>query len=124
LDHKLVEFAAALPPHLKLRRLARKYLLKKVSKRCLPAQMTDRKKKGFPIPMSVWFRREARSFVRAILSPAALRRRGLFNPTYVEKLLGEHEAGSADHGTPIWGLLNLELWHRLFIDSNHIQAEL
>jgi asparagine synthase (glutamine-hydrolysing) len=124
LDHKLVEFAAALPPHLKLRRLARKYLLKKVSENWLPAQIIDRKKKGFPIPMSVWFRREARSFVRDILSPAALRRRGLFSPHYVEKLLNEHEAGSADHGALIWGLLNVELWHSLFIDSNHIQADL
>ncbi len=117
LDHKLVEFAAALPPHLKLRGLTRKYLLKKVSRTWLPAEIIDRKKQGFPIPISIWFRKEARSFVRDILSPAAIQRRGLFNPDYVEKLLDEHEAGFADHGTLVWGLLSVELWHRLFIDS-------
>jgi len=117
LDHKLAEFAASLPPHLRLRNLTRKYLLKKVSRTWLPAQIVDRKKKGFPMPISVWFRQEARSFVRDILSPAAIRRRGLLNPDYVEKLLNEHEAGLADHGVPLFGLLSLELWLRLFIDS-------
>lgn len=116
LDHKLVEFAAALPSHLKLKRLTRKYLLRKVSKPWLPAPILERKKKGFPMPTSVWFRKEARAFVRDTLSTATLQRRGLFNPTCVEKLLDEHEAGSADYGSQIWGLLNVELWHRLFLD--------
>lgn len=69
------------------------------------------------MPISVWFRKEARSFVRDILSPAVLRRRGLFDPNYVEKLFDEHEAGFADHGSLLWGLLCVELWYRLFIDS-------
>ena len=117
LDHKLVEFAASLPPHLKLKHLTRKYLLKRVSRAWLPSRIIDRKKRGFPMPISVWFRKEARPFVRDTLSLAAIRRRGLFDPDYVEKLLDEHEAGSADHGSLLWGLLSVELWHRLFIDS-------
>ncbi|MFX0195704.1 MAG: asparagine synthetase B family protein, partial [Candidatus Hodarchaeota archaeon] len=116
LDHKLVEFAASLPPHLKLRRLTRKYLLKKVSRIWLPPKIIERKKQGFPVPISVWFRKEVRPFVRDILSPAAIKRRGLFNPEYVEQLLNEHEAGLDNHGSFLFGLLSVELWHRLFID--------
>ena len=116
LDHKLVEFAASLPPHLKLKGLTRKYLLKKVARRWLPTEIVDRKKQGFPIPFSVWFRREARSFVRDLLSPAVIKRRGLYNPAFVEKLLDEHDAGTADHQFLIWGLLSVELWHRAFLD--------
>jgi len=116
LDHKLVEFAAALPPHLKLKGLTRKYLLKKVSKNVLPRQIITRKKQGFPIPISQWFRKEARSFVRDTLSMTAIRQRGLFNENYIEKLLNEHQAGFADHGNLLWGLINVEVWHRLFID--------
>src|SRR5882762_7032985 len=63
LDHKLVEFAASLPPDLKIRGLTRKYLLKKVARKWLPASIVDRKKQGFPMPMSLWFRREARDFL-------------------------------------------------------------
>jgi asparagine synthase (glutamine-hydrolysing) len=117
LDHKLVEFAASLPPHLKLRRLTRKYLLKKVARRWLPGEIIDRKKEGFPMPFSVWFRKEARSFVRDLLSPSLVRKRGLFNVEYVQKLLDQHESGAADHAALLWGLLSVELWHRAFLDS-------
>lgn len=122
LDHKLVEFAASLPPHLKLNRLIRKYLLKRVSRTLIPAEIIDRKKEGFPIPISSWFRYEARSFVRDTLSPEAIRRRGLFNLDYVGKLLDENESGFADHTYLLWGLVSVELWHRLFIDSaSHVE---
>ncbi len=117
LDHMVVEFAAALPPHLKLKRLMRKYLLKKVGVSLLPPEIIRRKKEGFPMPVSIWFRHEARSFVRDLLSPSVINRRGLFDPGYVERLLDRHESGVADYGTHIWALLNVELWHRQFVDK-------
>src|SRR5437764_7644189 len=117
LDHKLVEFAAALPQNLKLRNLTGKYLLKKVSKAWLPSEILHRKKQGFPMPTSLWLRKEARSFMRDVLSTSALRRRGLFHPPFIEKLIGEHERGFADHGSLLWGLMNVELWQRILMDS-------
>jgi asparagine synthase (glutamine-hydrolysing) len=117
LDHKLVEFAASLPPNLKLRRLTRKYLLKQVSRSWLPDEIIDRKKKGFPIPMSVWLRNEAKPFMRDLLSPDAVSRRGWLNPRYVSRLMDEHESRFADHGSILWGLINVELWARLYLDS-------
>jgi len=117
LDHQLVEFAASLPQHLKVKGLTRKYLLRKVGQPLLPPEIIRRKKKGFPMPVSLWFRKEARSFLRDVLSPSALQRRGLFNPAFVEKLLSEHENGFADHGSLLWGLLSIELWQRVFMDS-------
>ena len=119
LDHKVAEFAAALPAHLKLRGFERKYLLRRVGRKFLPAEIFNRKKQGFPIPISAWFRKEVREFVRDTLSPTRIRRRGLFNSHYVEQLQDEHEAGKADHGSLLWGLMNVELWHRLFIDTPH-----
>jgi asparagine synthase (glutamine-hydrolysing) len=116
LDYKLVEFAATVPPHLKVKGLSRKYLLKKVASKLLPDEIINRKKQGFPIPISQWFRSEARGFLRDHLSPDTIQRRGLFNGAYVERLLSEHESGFADHGLLLWGLLNVELWHRLYID--------
>jgi asparagine synthase (glutamine-hydrolysing) len=117
LDHKLVEFAAGLPPRLKLKRMVRKYLLKKVARNWLPKEIIYRKKEGFPMPFAVWFRKQARSFVRDLLSPATIRRRGLFNSDYVGRLLNEHESGSADYSALVWGLLSVELWHRAFLDA-------
>jgi asparagine synthase (glutamine-hydrolysing) len=73
LDHKLVEFAASLPQNMKVNGLARKYLLKKVSRRWLPPEIIHRKKQGFPMPVSLWLRNEARPFVRDVLSSSALK---------------------------------------------------
>jgi asparagine synthase (glutamine-hydrolysing) len=118
LDHKLVEFAASLPPNMKIRGLTRKYLLKKVARKWLPPEVIDRKKEGFPIPFSVWFRKECRPFLHDALSIGTVKRRGLFDPDYVQKLLVEHDSGAADHGQILWGLLSVELWHRSFLDSS------
>ena len=118
LDHKLVEFAASVPAHLKVKGLARKYLLKKVARSWLPPQIITRKKQGFPVPLSVWFRKEARSFVRDVLSPAAVRRRGVFSPRYVQALIERNERGEVDGGAWLWALVNVELWYRLFIDES------
>ena len=118
LDHHVVEFAASLPPNLKLHRLTRKYLLKNVAAKWLPAEIITRKKQGFPVPTSAWFRGAARDFVHDHLSEATVRRRGLFDPEYVAQLLGEHDSGFADHGPQIWGLLSVELWQRLFVDAH------
>jgi asparagine synthase (glutamine-hydrolysing) len=117
LDHKLVEFAATLPQNLKVKGLVRKYLLKKVSRRWLPSEIIDRKKQGFPMPSSLWFRKEARSFLRDVLSPSAVRTRGLFDPIFVEKLIEQHENGFADHSALLWGLMSVELWQNVFMDS-------
>jgi asparagine synthase (glutamine-hydrolysing) len=117
LDYKLVEFAASLPSHLKLHQLKRKYLLKKVARDILPVEIIDRKKQGFPVPIPLWFRNEARSFLRDTLASDVVKTRGLFNPDYVEKLLVEHETGFADHATMLYGLVNIELWQRMFIDA-------
>jgi asparagine synthase (glutamine-hydrolysing) len=122
LDHKLVEFAASLPQHLKIRNLTRKYLLKKVAARLLPPAIIHRKKQGFPIPISTWFRGEAREFVSDLLSRETIVRRGLFDADYVGQILQQHLRGTADRGAQLWGLVLVELWHRQFLDSSPRRA--
>jgi asparagine synthase (glutamine-hydrolysing) len=117
LDSKLVEFVASLDPKLKINKLKRKYLMKRVSKKWLPQKIVNQYKKGFPIPVSKWMRNEARTFVRDLLSPATISRRDLFDPDYVARLIDEHESGIADHERLLFGLLSLELWLQLFIDT-------
>ena len=118
LDHKLVEFAARLPASMKLRGSQRKYLLKKVARRLLPAEIIDRKKQGFPIPIERWLRKEARPMMQDLLSTETLNRRGLFNVPFVERLVREHVSGYSDHSTKLWGLMSIEMWTRKFIERD------
>ena len=117
LDHKLMEFAAAIPSSLKLKGLTTKYLLKKAFAKILPAQALYRQKSGFGVPVGDWFRNELKSYAYDILlSPESIKR-GYFREESVRKLLDEHIGGRADHGQRIWSLVNLELWHRMFLDN-------
>jgi len=115
LDHKLVEFAARLPASMKLRGSQRKYLLKQVARRLLPTEIIDRKKQGFPIPIERWLRKEAKPMMQDLLSTETIARRGLFDSSFVERLIREHVSGYADHSTELWGLMSLEMWTRKFI---------
>ncbi|HZN10377.1 MAG TPA: asparagine synthase C-terminal domain-containing protein, partial [Blastocatellia bacterium] len=114
LDHTLVEFLTRLPVGLKLRGLTTKYVLKRAMRGRLPREVTDRPKKGFGMPVAKWVKGELRPLVRETFSPERLRRRGLFNPDYVSRLLDEHEGGRADHRKLIWTLLMFELWPQEF----------
>jgi len=120
LDHHLVEYAASLRPSLKIHglRMTRKYLLRQVARDLLPAPILSRQKKGFPVPISIWLRGGARDFCRDLLAPDVIHRRGLFAPEVVARLLEEHDSARADHGTLLWALISVELWHRLYIDGD------
>ena len=110
LDHTLVEFVARLPLDLKLRGRTGKYILKRAMRDRLPREILDRPKKGFGMPVAKWVKGELRDLVHETFAPARLRRRGLFDPAYVQRLLDEHERGAADHRKLIWTLLMFELW--------------
>ena len=114
LDHTFIEFLTKLPINLKLRKnflgLTGKYILKRAMRGRLPEEVIKRPKKGFGMPVAKWVKGEMRPLVRDTFSPERLKRRGLFNPQYVQRLLDEHERGLADHRKLIWTLLMFELW--------------
>ena len=116
LDHPLVEFAATLPEHLKLRGRTTKYVLRQAMRDWLPAPILSRRKMGFPVPVGSWFRGPWRGLVDDLVLGDRARARGLFDPTATRRLVGEHTAGR-DHAERLWALVNVELWHRIFLDG-------
>ena len=110
LDHTFVEFLTRLPLDLKLRRFTGKYILKEAMRDRLPRAVIERPKKGFGMPVAKWVKGELRPLVRDTFAPERLRKRGLFNAAFVQRLLDEHERGVADHRKLIWTLLMFELW--------------
>src|SRR5690606_4393339 len=118
LDHVLVEHTAALPERLKLRGLTTKWVLRRAMRDILPEPILSRRKLGFPVPVGAWFRGEYRGMLRATLAGDRAAARGLFEPAAVRRLIEEHGRRERDHSERLWSLLNLELWHRRFVDGD------
>ena len=122
LDHKLVEFAATLPDSWKLSGLTTKRVLRHSMRGLLPKAILNRPKMGFPVPFGRWTRGGWNSVARDVLLDRRSRERGLIDPAAVDKLLRDHATAGTDGGDRIWGLMNLELWHRTFIDNEGVQT--
>jgi len=116
LDHALVEHVAALPDSAKLRGFTTKAILRDALEGLVPSEILTRPKMGFPVPLRPWFAGPFWPVVREfVLSPRA-RSRELFQPKEVARLAEEHRTGAADHGERLWLLVNLEIWHRVFLE--------
>ena len=116
LDHKVMEFCAALPSGYKVNGTRLKHLLRNVGARLLPRETLSRRKSGFVAPVGDWMRGELRGWTEdLLLSPRALKR-GYFQPEALRQLVDGHLEGREDRSFELWALLWLELWHQEFMD--------
>jgi len=138
-DHELVEFASTIPIKYKLKWRSplhqaksvftnsfnasenldhSKYILRKLGAKSLPAEIIARRKKGFPVPLDNWINNGMINHAKEILLDDKTRSRGLFRHSQLEKLLNNKQSLDYDFwGKKIWMIMNVELWHREFIDK-------
>lgn len=110
LDHEVVEFAATVPPELKIAD-GGKFILKEAARRVIPAEVIDRPKGYFPVPALKYLRGDFLDLARDALTSTAARERGLFQSAYVDRLLADPEAHITPlRGSKLWQLALLELW--------------
>lgn len=117
LDHKLIEFVTRIPAGLKMAGLETKHVFKQAISDLIPAEILNRPKQGFGVPIEQWINRQLRGRICDTLRDPRTQQRGYVSRSYVEVLLGEHENGRRDHSMALWSLLMLELWHRNFVDT-------
>jgi asparagine synthase (glutamine-hydrolysing) len=118
LDGAVTGLALALPARLKVAGLRKKVLLRKAAEPLLPREIVHGRKRGFSIPAAAWLRGELEPFAREVLSPAALRRQGFFEPAVVSRLIDRHVARREDLSRQLWGLLAFTLWY-----EGHVERE-
>lgn len=120
LDHELVEFMAKVPASFKIRGRELKYILRKLAVSYLPEKIINRPKQGFMFPVAYWFRHQLYDFIKQALLNSFFIRNGVFHRSYIIKLLEEHRANRVDHHVRLWMLLNLEIWHQIYIEQNDV----
>ncbi len=117
LDHVLVEFATRVPRQVQIKGLTGKTILKKAVEDILPHSIIYRPKLGFPTPWSGWLAGPRLETIREMLLEPRSLDRGYFRREAIERLFKEHRANHRDNYDRIWRLLNLELWHRVCLES-------
>jgi asparagine synthase (glutamine-hydrolysing) len=108
LDYRLVQFMATLPPALRIKAGQGKWLMKKALESYLPREVLYRPKMGFVTPISAWFRHALAAEAAGLARSPVLAGTGWFEPSAIEKLAVDHQAGRAEHGRTLWQLLMLE----------------
>ena len=116
LDHRIVEFALSLPPHMKLRRGRTKVILRDAMRGRLPEMVLNKPKEGFSIPLKHWLRGALQPLMMDLLAADCVQQRGYFEPQTVSRWVSEHLQGRANHSHRLWTLMVFELWHRQVLD--------
>jgi len=117
LDHRVVEFAMRLPPHLRMDKGTTKVILRKLMANRLPEQVLNKPKEGFSIPIKQWLKTTLNPLMMDLLSQSSVQRRGYFHPATVERWIKEHMENKANHSHRLWALMVFELWQREVLDT-------
>jgi asparagine synthase (glutamine-hydrolysing) len=115
LDHRLVEYAAGLPPSYKNRGGNGKYLLKKIMEPRVPHEIIYRKKRGFPVPTNTWFGHDLLPYIRERIG--AGHRLPWINVPVIERMLKHQQGRVEDHSKMILSLLILSTWMEQYIEQ-------
>jgi len=116
LDHDLVELAFQSPDRVKVRNRERKWIIRQIASKYLPALIVNRPKAGFVVPLSTWFKGELKEFIYDILSGSYIPP-DIIAPQNMCGILNDHCSGKKDNYLQIWTLLGLALWFKTCIDS-------
>lgn len=114
MDHELAAFVSGLPDQYRVQGMTAKWILREAMKRLLPAEILERPKIGFRVPVNEWFRMGMRDFLYDHLTGPDSRTAVYYDRPALLGLLNEHTKGRQNHEKVLWSLLSLEVWHRSY----------
>ncbi|MBI1203494.1 MAG: asparagine synthase (glutamine-hydrolyzing) [Rhodopseudomonas sp.] len=110
IDHRVVEFAWRIPRHDLIRDGVSKWPLRQVLYRHVPADLVNRPKMGFGIPLGEWLRGPLRDWAESLLDEQRLKEAGLVDAATVRRHWQEHLGGRRNWQYLLWDVLMLEAW--------------
>jgi len=117
LDHRLFELISKTPTNLRLNGIKTKFILKKFAESYIPKKIIYRKKGGFSVPLNMWFDNELKDITSNLLTSKDIENREYFNIPEIRKIINNHLNRKNEYSIQLWTLLNLELWHKIYIDN-------
>ena len=111
LDPDVVEFAWRLPLSAKVQGGSGKRILKELLYRHVPAELIDRPKMGFGVPLDEWLAGPLKSWADDLLAPDRLKRDGIFEPAPIIAMWEEHRSGRRRWPYHLWDILMFQAWH-------------
>lgn len=112
LDDEVVAFANTLPDEQRLRAGHRKWLLRRAFGHLLPAEVFERFKRGFGVPVGQWLRGELRGYYADLVLSRASRLHAYLEMKTLDRCFRDHVAGVRDYSAALWQCLVLEVWLR------------
>jgi asparagine synthase (glutamine-hydrolysing) len=115
LDQDIIQWAAQLPSDYKYHDGEKKYILKQIVHKYVPAVIMKRPKMGFGIPIESWLANELRDLVHEYLSVQYLQEHNLFNIGEVKKIVSDFYKGRTEKYIKVWNLLMFQMWHKAWM---------
>lgn len=115
LDQELAEFASRVPSEIRMRGQHLRSFFKNAYADLLPAEILQKTKHGFGLPIPVWLRtdRPLNDLMHELVLSSTSTQRGFFSKQALERLIGAHRTDQTSfYGTILWNLMVLELWMR------------
>jgi asparagine synthase (glutamine-hydrolysing) len=124
LDRKVAEFCAMLPCEFKVRGHRIRHIQRKLAQKYLPKQVANRRKQGFGLPLGYWFKGRLGEVAEKLFCESSLVSAGYLSRAGLLSVLNEHRQQGIDHSHRLWMLLNLEMWYRIFLKKDGVEAVL
>lgn len=123
LDYRVVEFAAKLPPLLKMKVLDQKHLLKRAASGRVPQSIQERPKQPYRAPDGASFFSSRTGYVNEMLSEECVRHFGVFDPQTVTALASKFRSGRASSvkdNMALVGILSTQLLIDQFVHNRNL----
>ena len=117
LDLQVVKAAQSVPPKMRVNRLKTKIILRSLMHNRLPKDVLRMKKKGFSVPLPIWFRSHLKHYIEDVLSVRRVKKLGFINPYAVQNIIKAHIEGKANMSRQIWNLVCFLHWYEQHINN-------
>lgn len=118
LDQRIIEWAAQLPLEYKYNKGNKKFILKEIVHRYIPAAMMDRPKMGFGIPISAWLQKDLKPYVDRYFDEAFVARQNIFNNDVLQRIKISFYHGKIERAEKIWYILMFQMWYDKWMNNN------